>query len=193
MRGAAGGGGGPGFQSRCHCAQRGVRLSAAISWRGATFCDLEEPSSVQVARMRATCSELSDTYSGGGRGGLGVGEGAGATFLSNPEIPRTNLIPQLRLPYSLFAAYLLRLLRQSSPSPSSTSTSPAPVLDDFLILPRGDGALMRISLATDFGGCNGDSRDDSVFLLVLPCTLGVPIRKRSMLNSSPRSGLWQGC
>ena len=37
-----------------------VHLSAVISKRMATFCDLEEPSSVQVAELRATCSELSE-------------------------------------------------------------------------------------------------------------------------------------
>ena len=47
---------------------RRVHLSAAISKRGATFWDLEGPSSVQVAEMRAPCSELSAIYSGGGRG-----------------------------------------------------------------------------------------------------------------------------
>ena len=59
MRGAAGGGGrGREGWALLRPARR-VRLSAAISWQRATFWDLEEPSSVQAAEMRAPCSELS--------------------------------------------------------------------------------------------------------------------------------------
>jgi hypothetical protein len=44
-----------------------LRLSAATSWRRATFSDLEEPSSERMAEMRASRSEMSasrvDMYS----------------------------------------------------------------------------------------------------------------------------------